>query len=71
MAARLDPTAFRDPVATTRIALKSLARCYLELDDEIADLEDLIEPLVRELATSLLNAVPYIRRVGRGTMKPE
>lgn len=56
---RPDPTAFRDPVAATRIALKSLARRYLELDDEIADLDDLIEPLVRELTPCLLNALGF------------
>ncbi|WP_066376241.1 IS110 family transposase [Herbidospora mongoliensis] len=56
---RPDLTAFRDPVAATRIALKSLARRYLELHDEIADLDDLIEPLVRELAPSLLEAVGF------------
>lgn len=52
---RPDATNFRDPVCATRIALKSLARRYLELNDEIADLDILIEPLVRELAPSLLN----------------
>ncbi|NAS22088.1 IS110 family transposase [Herbidospora sp. NEAU-GS84] len=56
---RPDVTAFRDPVAATRIALKSLARRYLELHDEIADLDDLIEPLVRELAPSLLDAAGF------------
>jgi transposase len=56
---RPDETAFRDPVAATRIALKSLARRYLELDDEVADLDDMITPLVRELAPSLLGAVGF------------
>jgi hypothetical protein len=58
---RPDTDAYRDPAAATRIALKSLARRYLELDDEVADLDALTEPLVRELAPSLL------QRLGFGT----
>lgn len=50
-----------DPVAATRIALKSLARRILDLGDEIADLDDLIEPLVSALAPQLL------ARLGIGT----
>lgn len=46
-----------DPVAATRIALKSLARRILELGDEIGDLDELIEPLVRALAPQLLERV--------------
>lgn len=56
---RPDTTAFRDPVAATRIALKSLAHRYLELHDEIADLDQLIQPLVQELAPSLLKTVGF------------
>jgi transposase len=41
----------------TRIALKSLARRILELDDEIADLDELIAKLVHELAPTLVKAV--------------
>jgi transposase len=51
---RPDTTGFRDPVVATRIALRSLARRILELNDEIAQLDDLIGPLVRELAPGLL-----------------
>ena len=51
---RPDTAGFRDPGCATRIALKPLARRVLELDDEIALLEELIEPLVRELAPQLL-----------------
>ena len=43
-----------DPVSATRIALKSLARRMLELGDEIAMLDDLIEPIVTDLAPQLL-----------------
>ena len=35
---RPDSTGYRDPVTATKISLKSLARRYLELHDEIADL---------------------------------
>jgi transposase len=53
-ASRPDMTGFRDPVTATRIALKSLARRYLELHDEIADLEVLMHALVDELGPDLL-----------------
>jgi transposase len=53
---RPDTTGFRDPVCATRIALKSLARRILELGDEIADLDELIQTLVEELAPRLLAA---------------
>jgi len=51
---RPDAIAFRDPVVATRIALKSLSRRILDLNDEIADLDRLIEPLIAELAPGLL-----------------
>jgi transposase len=53
---RPDATGFRDPVVATRIALRSLARRILELNDEIADLDELIAPLVQELAPTLVQA---------------
>lgn len=51
---RPDSTDAADPVTATRIALKSLARRMLELGDEIAMLDELIEPLVIALAPQLL-----------------
>lgn len=51
---RPDAIAFRDPVIATEIACKSLARRLLDLGDEIADLDRLIEPLVSELAPALI-----------------
>ena len=51
---RPDALGYRDPVVATRIALKRLARRVLELNDEIAELDRFIEPLVEELAPSLL-----------------
>jgi transposase len=50
---RPDPLAFRDPTAT-KIACKSLATRLLELDEQIAGLNALIEPLVAKLAPGLL-----------------
>jgi transposase len=54
-ASRPDRVGFRDPTTATKIALKSLARRVLELNDEIFDLDQLIEPLVQELAPTLLD----------------
>jgi transposase len=54
---RPEVTNAADPVAATRIALKSLARRILELGDEIALLDELIEPLVKALAPQLLERV--------------
>ena len=51
---RPDTTGYRDPVTATRISLKSLARRYLELHDEIADLEVPMHALGDELAPDLL-----------------
>lgn len=47
---RPDTVEFRDPVLATRISLRSLAGWIIELNDKIADLDSLIEPLVRGLA---------------------
>jgi transposase len=49
-----NPTAFRDPIVATRLALRSLARRILELNNEIAELDRFIEPLVAELAPTLV-----------------
>jgi transposase len=51
---RPDLTDAADPVSATRIALKSLARRILELGDEIAMLDELIKPIVTNLAPQLL-----------------
>ncbi len=45
---------FRDPDVATQIALKSLANRVLELNDEIASLDELLGKLVKELAGPLL-----------------
>ncbi len=56
---RPDVIGYRDPATAAKIALKALARRILMLNDEIADLDRLIEPLVEELASALL-ALPCV-----------
>src|SRR3954468_8507113 len=51
---RPDLTDYRNVVSAYRIALRSLARRYLELHDEIADLDTMIIAMVDELAPALL-----------------
>ena len=51
---RPDLTAYRDMEAAYRISLKSLGRRYLELHDEIADLDVMIAAIVQELAPNLI-----------------
>lgn len=54
---RPDVEALADPVVAIRIALKSLARRIIKLNDEIATLDESIKQLVRELTPKLLDAV--------------
>jgi transposase len=58
---RPDLTDYRHVVSAYRISLKSLARRYLELHDEIADLDTMIAALVKELAPELVarNSIGY------------
>ena len=49
-----DLTAYRDVASVYRIGLKSLARRYLELHDEIADLDMMIKAIIAELAPELI-----------------
>lgn len=51
---RPDVSDAADPVTATRIAFKSLSRRILDLGDEIATLDELIEPIVTQLAPQLL-----------------
>jgi transposase len=51
---RPDLTGYRDVEAAYRISFKSLARRYLELHDEIADLDVMIAAIVDELAPNLV-----------------
>mgnify|MGYP006908789499 FL=1 len=58
---RPDVTECRNVTNVYRIALKSLARSYLELHDEIADLDVMIAAIVDELAPELIkrNVIGY------------
>jgi len=51
---RPDLSGYRDVEEAYRIALKSLARRYLELHDEVADLDVMIEAIVTDLAPDLI-----------------
>ncbi len=51
---RPDLSGYRDVEAAYRISLRSLARRYLELHDEIADLDAMIGAIVDELAPDLI-----------------
>ncbi|CDI12117.1 protein of unknown function (plasmid) [Agrobacterium pusense] len=51
---RPDLTAYHDVEATYRIPLKSLGRRYLELHDEIADLDMMIAAIAEDLAPDLI-----------------
>ena len=59
---RPDLTAYRDLDSAYRIGLKSLARRYLELHDEIADLDVMIAAIIDELAPNLVarNSIGHI-----------
>ena len=59
---RPDLTAYRDVEAAYRISLKSLGRRYLELHDEIADLDAMIAAIVEEMAPNLIarNSISHV-----------
>src|SRR5215468_8612583 len=59
---RPDLTGYRDVEAAYRITFKSLARRYLELHDEIADLDIMIGAIVDELAPDLVarNSIGHV-----------
>lgn len=54
---RPDVSNATDPVTAYRVSMKSLARRYLELTDEITDLDELINPIVEALAPKLLERI--------------
>ena len=55
---RPDLTAYRDVEMAYRTTLKSPPRRYLELHDEIADLDTMIAAIVDELAPNLVARIP-------------
>ncbi len=59
---RPDLSAYRDLEAAYRISLKSLGRRYLELHDEIADLDAMIAAIVEDLAPNLIarNSISHV-----------
>ncbi len=56
-----DTSKYHNVINVYRIALKSLARCYPELHNEVADLDVMIAAIVDELAPELIkcNAIGY------------
>jgi transposase len=60
-AAAFRPSGRSDVTAATRLALRTLARRVLELDSEVAVLDDILEPLVAATAPEL------VAQVGVGT----
>ena len=58
---RPDMSGYREMETAYRIALKSLARRYLELHDEVADLDTMIKSIVNDFAPDLVarNSIGY------------
>jgi transposase len=54
-ALRPDPTDAGNPTTATKIAIRALARRHTELTDELAELDDLIRPLVTGANPALLD----------------
>ena len=54
VATRPDSTDFKSPTGSARIALKRLAKRYVDLDDEIDELDDMIKALLEECAPLLV-----------------
>ncbi len=59
---RPDLTSYREVESAYKISLKSLGRRYLELHDEIADLDAMIRAIVDELAPNLVarNSIGHV-----------
>jgi transposase len=54
-----DLTGYRDVEESYKVALKSLARSYLEMHDEVPDLDDMIEAILTDLAPILLHVTAW------------
>ena len=59
VATRPDKTDFRTPDGAARISLKHLAMRYVELDDEVSELDDAIAAILADLAPKLV-ALPCV-----------
>jgi len=64
---RPDMGGYREMETAYRIALKSLARRYLELHDEVADLDVMIKSIVDELAPELVTRLVTRNSIGYGS----
>lgn len=53
-ATRPDPTDFKSPVGAARTSLKRLARRYVDLDDEVPGLDEMIEAILADAAPLLV-----------------
>lgn len=49
VATRPDSTDFRTPLGAAKIALKRLAKRYVDLDDEVSELDDMIDAILPTL----------------------
>lgn len=54
VATRPDSTDYRSPTGSAKTALKRLAKRYVDLDDEVDELDDMIEALLEEAAPLLI-----------------
>ena len=52
-ATRPDSTDYKTPMGAARVALKRLARRYVDLDDEVSELDEMIAGILDELAPLL------------------
>ena len=54
VATRPDSTGFRTPLGAARMALKRLAKRYIDLDDEVSELDDMIDAILADAAPLLV-----------------
>lgn len=54
VATRPDSTDFKTPLGAARIALKRLAKRYVDLDDEVSELDDMIDAILADAAPLLV-----------------
>lgn len=54
VATRPDSTDFRTPLGAAKIALKRLAKRYVDLDDEVSELDDMIDAILADAAPLLV-----------------